>query len=233
MGFFSSKPKQQKLSKSNLKPASLTSPPNVYTSPAPQPKPSQNNIHHPATSQPHFNHSASSYHLPAPPAYTPTPQYQSSPPRQDAFNLGRFSNSMVDLAQDLIPTNTAALRKQLASSTNVASAAYDDIRTRFDSVMTLIDCESLSGHEKSLFLCQEPTPQNSLVPYNPQPPIEPAENTDRALGFGKKRSGDQKKKAQSSQTAHVAASVVSGNYFSKVELYANSKLPMNLPPLRL
>lgn len=144
---------------------------------------------------------------------------------------------MVDLAGLInVPTNTAALRKQLASSTNVANAAYDDIRNRFDSVMTLIDCESLSGHENTLFLCQEPTSQNSLVSSKQQAVVHqhseplPNQETERALNLRKKRSGEQKKALQ---TAHVAVSVVSGNYFSKVELYANSKLAMNLPPLRL
>lgn len=245
MGFFSSKPKSKaKLHK--LQPASLTAPPNIYTSEVPlrpaTAAPQKNFYHHQAVSQPQFNYPPAA-NIPPPPVphpynIPPNHQHQPSPPRnQNGLHL--FSESMVDLA-GLIPTNTAAFRKQLASSTNVANAAYDEIRNRFDDVMTLIDCESLSGHEKNLFLCQEPTPQNSLVPYKQQAVVheqhpEPLPNyeADRALNLRKKRSGEQKKKGQPLQTAHVAVSVVSGNYFSKVELYANSKLPMNLPPLRL
>lgn len=127
-----------------------------------------------------------------------------------------------------MPTNTTALGNQFASSTAVASATYEDIRSRFDNVLTLIDQESLSGHENKLFQCQEePTSCQSLNLYHP--PVQDAKlQTDRAVSSkGKNPSTDSR------GNVHVATSVVKGNYFSKVELYANSKLPSTLPRLRL
>lgn len=166
----------------------------------------------------------------------PMPNQQQRHHRQgqnhaNGFNLGRWSESVVDLAQDFMPGSGNAL-KQWTSST---AAAYDEICNRFDDVMTLIDRERLSGHEKSLFLAQETT-SHSLVKHQPDSktlshPQADASTTNKAL---LRRQGDPpKKKGQVSQTAHITASVVSGNYFSKVEMYANSKLPMSLTPLRL
>ncbi|TWU77656.1 hypothetical protein ED733_008134 [Metarhizium rileyi] len=251
MGFFSSKSKQQsKLSRPKLQPASLSSPPNVYASspphrPATAPVPLQNGLYfRPTVSQPQLNHNPSPLRpAPCPVYYEPQSQhYPGLPQKQSSFAIDRFSESMVDLAREIIPANIAALRSQLASSSNAASVAYDEIRSRFDNVMTLIDCESLAGHENNLFLCQEPASQPGLVSYQPQlqpwaqDPSQPLPGHDacRALKFGRKSSSDKKKKqGQPLQTSDAATSVVSGNYFSKVGLYANSKLPMNLPRLRL
>lgn len=85
------------------------------------------------------------------------------------------------------------------------NALYD----RFNDIMTLIDHEKLCGNENKLFNCA---------------PVSEQHVEDK---------GVNKKKHKDKQTCNVAASVVSGNYFSKVEQYANSKLPMDLHPLSL
>ncbi|KAF4998772.1 hypothetical protein FGRMN_2913 [Fusarium graminum] len=81
---------------------------------------------------------------------------------------------------------------------------------RFDDVMTRIDCEKLDGTEYSLFRCG-PNEGDRHVTFK---------------GVGKDKKKDKAK-------CNIAASVVSGNYFSKVELYANSKLSLRLPALSL
>ncbi|KAK2601611.1 hypothetical protein QQS21_004846 [Conoideocrella luteorostrata] len=238
MGWFTSHKSSKRPVRQTLKPASITSPPNVYYTPSPPP-PKQ--PPRPATANPSHH----DWYKPQPPVFSPpgyltsstahlpiipSPYYSQSPPppqqqQQQQSKLGRWSEPMVDLARDFVPGQPAA----------VANATYEDIRNRFDNVMTLIDQESLSGHEKNLFLCQDiPVSQNSLVPYQ----HDTAASTDRALlriRPNRKQSSDsqKQKKIPLSQSTHVAASVVKGSYFSKVELYANSKLPMNLPPLRL
>ncbi|KAK8922984.1 hypothetical protein H634G_03596 [Metarhizium anisopliae BRIP 53293] len=256
MGLSSSKPERpsrdSRPSTSNLKPASFTCPPNMYTS-SPAPVPAQYNFYPDSkASQPQFNYSPPT-NLPHPPLPAPCSTHKASYPQYDlraarkqkGLDVGRLSESMVDLALEWICTHTPGPRKQLTPSTNVASAAYDDIKHRFDNVMTLIDSESLSGHERNLFLCREPASQNSLVQYRPQPqpqsythdPSQPWPTHDKytgqTLGFKETCPFRQQEKGQSSQAAHAATAVVSGHYFSKVELYANSKLPTNLPPLRL
>ncbi|KUI60266.1 Mono- and diacylglycerol lipase [Cytospora mali] len=85
-----------------------------------------------------------------------------------------------------------------------ATTKEDHMLERFNDVMTLIDRDRYTGDEKDLFVC----PSNSSPTSSSS-----ALTTTKGLT--------------------VAASVVSGSYFAKVELYANSRLPMNLPPLKL
>lgn len=99
---------------------------------------------------------------------------------------------------------------------NQSAALYDQIQTKFNEVMTSIDCERFSGHEGDLFH------------YQPAPAQAPATLPDK--GRAKKVS---KKDNPKGQTTAVVTSLASGGYFAKVDLYANSRLPDDLPPLRL
>ncbi|KAI0123483.1 Alpha/Beta hydrolase protein [Xylariales sp. AK1849] len=142
------------------------------------------------------------------------------------FKLG----SMVDLANNIVPGNVVhqvfddGLPRWHCHATqllNQSAALCDQISTKFNDVMTSIDCEKYAGNEKDLFL------------YRPSPASPPSTTSlppvvDKALP--KKSS---KKDAPKGQTTAVASSLISGSYFAKVELYANSRLPMNLPPLKL
>ncbi|ROV92413.1 hypothetical protein VPNG_09598 [Cytospora leucostoma] len=108
-----------------------------------------------------------------------------------------------------------------------SAAATDHVYQRFNDVMTLIDRDGYTGNEKDLFVC------NSASPSSPSSPsLAVATTTTR--GFANKP-----KKSQSSSKLHhetpkgQAAAGSGSSYFAKVELYANSRLPMNLPPLKL
>lgn len=152
------------------------------------------------------------YHLGSPLGSPPSYQNLSSMHSQPNFptSLTRWTGSMVNLAKEALPPQLyddglAAWHgcSQIAQSTNTM---YD----RFNDIMTLIDHEKLSGSENSLFNCT--------------PPVQEQHVDEKGI---------KKQKHKDKQTCNVAASVVSGNYFSKVEQYANSKLPANLPPLSL
>ncbi len=101
---------------------------------------------------------------------------------------------------------------------NQTAAMVDQIAGRFNDVMTSIDRESFSGNEGDLY--------GYPPAASPDPP--PAQVADRGVKPTKKG-----RDAPKGQTTAVAASMVSGNYFAKVELYANSRLPMHLPSLKL
>lgn len=151
--------------------------------------------------------------------------------------LGRWTGSLVDLGRG------DGLYAPLRGSRD---AVYGDICARFDDVMTLIDRERYAGDERDLFVCQSaPQPSQSQPSLSaPRPPDQPS-STDRWRNFGGGGSSSSKKPSSSEkrlpghadprkpQTCDVAAAVVSGSYFSKVDLYANSRLPVNLPPLAL
>ncbi|KAK2007288.1 alpha/beta-hydrolase [Colletotrichum eremochloae] len=154
--------------------------------------------------------------------------------------LDKFAGSVVTIAKDfasphfLEEPNFHPHATQLINST---AACVDQIAGCFNDVMTLIDRDRLVGNEKALFSYQQD---------GSAPPCEGKRGADggggggggRGAKSGKGASGAKKRtkeKDSSSkvQSTAVATSVVSGNYFAKVELYANSRLPMNLPPLKL
>ncbi|KAF7563577.1 hypothetical protein G7046_g512 [Stylonectria norvegica] len=178
------------------------------------------------------NHQHSHYYLGSQPIPHPPGQQHLHPqlqPQQHHSSLGRFTGSMIDLAKEVVPGNSIPqLYNDGLSAWHSTTAMYDQVSSRFDNVMTLIDNEKLFGDEKDLFSCQPlPSPAHS-------PPTSPPVTTDR--GFGKpssKKSSKDKSKSKSKYHASDVATCVPGSYFSKVELYANSKLSMNLPPLAL
>jgi hypothetical protein len=104
-----------------------------------------------------------------------------------------------------------------------SAALYDQLSTTFNDVMTSIDRDVYSGDEKDLFVWQ---PESSLGPNQP----DHGESTDRGFTKKPKKPGPRD---NSKATSTVAVSLISANCFAKVELYANSRLPMDLPPLRL
>ncbi|KAI0159945.1 alpha/beta-hydrolase [Hypoxylon sp. FL1284] len=143
-------------------------------------------------------------------------------------------SSAVNVACELIPGNAVqqiiddGLPRWHAYGTqlvNQSAAMYDQICTRFDNVMTLIDRDKYAGNENDLFT------------YQPQLVAVPAAETSPQLavnkGHIKKGKRETSKDVAKGHTSALASSLASRGYFTKVELYANSKLPMNLPPLRL
>ncbi|KAF3809652.1 hypothetical protein GCG54_00012940 [Colletotrichum gloeosporioides] len=159
--------------------------------------------------------------LPAPPGPG------STAPSSCPAGLDKFTGSVATIAKDFTSPqffdepNFHPHATQLINST---AACVDQIAGCFNDVMTMIDGGKLSGHEKALFTYQQqPAPseqQQQVVPYE-------------GKRSGKTSSSSMKKKESHSKGQGVAESVASGSYFSKVDMYANARLPLNLPPLRL
>ena len=96
-----------------------------------------------------------------------------------------------------------------SAETIAHEALRDIISTKFDSVITSIDGEQFGGDEQELFV-----------------------QDDIQSGI---RGGWGLASRQVSRGANraITTAVVGTNYFAKVNLYANSRLPPNLPPLQL
>jgi hypothetical protein len=109
---------------------------------------------------------------------------------------------------------------QLVSQSN---AMVDEISHRFDNVLTSIDQGGYNGKEHDIF-AWEPA-QTPTQPASPGSPVI-EKGTPKS---SKKSHGKAHPKGQTT----AAAAVVSGSFFAKVDHYANSRLPMNLPPLKL
>lgn len=249
--FSKSKLKKKQQQQQHAKSPSFTDPPNVYISVSrpqqqqqhPQPLPPR-----PTTAAPSSSAQNEGQHQPPPPLPPPAGWQQQQqqqpiivnqhyylngqrlvpssdqppPPQQQQLyppSLGCLTGSMVNLAKDVNPlpqllddgfSAWQGYSTQLANST---AALYDQVASRFGDVMTLIDLEKLTGNECHLFNLQTP----------------PAETASKSPG----KKDAKAKQQQQAMTANMAALSYGASYFSKVELYANSKLPANLSPLML
>ncbi|KAJ9134626.1 Alpha/Beta hydrolase protein [Pleurostoma richardsiae] len=172
------------------------------------------------------------YYLMAPPGPAPQ-QTQTGRHALDKLNLG----SVVNLANDVLPGSIPSLfddglpvwHGYGSELLNQSAALVDRISERFNDVVTLIDRERYGGYEKALFSFQpQPT---SKVPGHDTP--SPIGTTNEKNLVPKKPKKGHSKDHPKGQTSAGAATVTSGGYFAKVELYANSRLPMHLPPLNL
>lgn len=107
---------------------------------------------------------------------------------------------------------------------NQSAALCDQISERFNDVLTMIDGDRYTGDERELYSWQ---PNQS--------PLRSPSLSNLAGERGSQRTSrrDHRRDHPKGQTTAVAGAVMSGSCFSKVELYANSRLPMDLPPLKL
>ncbi|KAH9901804.1 alpha/beta-hydrolase [Xylariomycetidae sp. FL2044] len=234
------------------------SPPNVnqYRDPRQYPPIIVNQHYYLGSPPPHSHPHPPPSSLPPP----PRPPYANNPYPSSGGGGGGTSNSlsklklgsMVDLAQasgnavhQIIDDGLPRWHNQATRLLNQGAAMYDEIWSKFDDVMTLIDQDKYSGDEQELFVYH---PQagavSSSLSHSPPLGLE-----DGTRGFSNKKDKEKKKKKQEKKdkkdisslpkgqggvpAATAASALVSGNYFAKVELYANSRLPLDLPPLRL
>jgi hypothetical protein len=100
-----------------------------------------------------------------------------------------------------------------------SDALYKLISSKLDAVVTLIDGEKFSGDEKDLWVSQPPATQNQ----------------ERQVVAARKDTVKErpKGKLKDETSGPIATAIVNTNYFAKVGLYANSKLPADLPPVKL
>ncbi len=99
--------------------------------------------------------------------------------------------------------------RQMSLEPAIDEILCDLISTKLDAVITAIDKETFAGQEIELTICE-----------------------DRPSGI---RGGGRITSREVSRGANkaISSAVVSTNYFAKVNVYTNSRLPPNLPPLKL
>ncbi|KAK3328562.1 Alpha/Beta hydrolase protein [Cercophora scortea] len=208
-------PNDAYVSQAPFHPAGLLMPP----PPPPQPPGSYPPI---IVNQHHYYLAPSS----APTQTTQRPHTSNDPPSK--LNLGSVVDlvtgvhgSCVNLSQcfdDGVPS-WHGHRTQIL---NQSAALVDQMSKRLSEVLTFIDGDRYTGDEKELFTWQTPVEE-------PSPPTIHVAQKGLPKSSKKTHARDQPK----GQTTAIASSIISGNYFAKVDLYANSRLPMDLPPLKL
>ncbi|KAJ3573922.1 hypothetical protein NPX13_g4530 [Xylaria arbuscula] len=249
MGLFSSKKKQSQPS-SHPQPVAKLQPPTRHANPPPNPLPNAGFLPPPAppygwnhsrppgppTQNSHHGQDSRYY----PPIIVNQHYYLSPPPPSRPFNVypnsgegGSLSKLHLGSTSDLIqlPANVISqivddgLPRWHAYGTqliNQGAALYDQISSKFDDVMTLIDRDKFLGNENDLFVYEQP------AHASPLPSLDTKHQSSTSKGGRAKKSKDQPK----GQATAVVASAISGGYFAKVDLYVNSKLPLDLPPFR-
>lgn len=177
------------------------------------------------------------YYLHAPPSHADTLQPPASPYMHSntSATLSKLGlGSAVNLANELMPTtmghhlNDGLPRWHCYGSQllNQSAAMYDQFAGMFGDVISLIDRDNYVGNEKALFMYQQPEAPPAQAPPPQQLERRPRESSKSSEVCKPRYSAD-------APVVVVADSVVPGGYFSKVEYYANSKLPIDLRPLRL
>lgn len=121
---------------------------------------------------------------------------------------------------------TTEVPKTNQEKTIQGPALCDLIASKFDAVLTSIDGETFSGDEQELSVYIGHNLQDSLADLllvihgDPQPLLRGGwGSASREVSRGANRA--------------ISSAVISTNYFSKANFYANSRLPPNLPPLNL
>ncbi|EAQ86133.1 hypothetical protein CHGG_07386 [Chaetomium globosum CBS 148.51] len=132
----------------------------------------------------------------------------------------RVHQGTQQLLDGMLPPSWQSCGGELVSQSN---AMVDEISHRFDNVLTKIDCGGYNGKEHDIFAWQ--SAQTSGHPPSPElPAVEKVASKSSRKSHGKAHPKGQ---------TTAAAAVVSGSFFAKVDHYSNSRLPMNLPPLKL
>ena len=169
---------------------------------------------------------------PVPPQYQPVLVHQDhlpplpQRPKKSGGNISKLNlSSMSNLLASngahcgakIIQNGVSPLYMQGTQYLNQSAALCDLITSKFDNIITLIDGEQFSGDERELAVMSPPQPM-----WKQQQ--EESAYSERALGKGK---------SKGMVNNSVSSALTSTNYFAKVYLYANSRLPPNLPPLKL
>ncbi|KAI6716063.1 hypothetical protein B2J93_8285 [Marssonina coronariae] len=169
---------------------------------------------------------------PVPPQYQPVlihRDYLPLPPRKPRKSGGDVSQLKLASVTKLLATDVPGCGNQTrqndaspsymqgAQHLNPGAALCDLISSKLDNIITLIDGERFSGDELELGVFAPP--RTSWEQEH-----QDTGYTDSAPGRGKSRE---------MVNNSVSAVLTSTNYFAKVYLYANSRLPPNLLPLKL
>ncbi|KAF2465757.1 alpha/beta-hydrolase [Lindgomyces ingoldianus] len=128
-----------------------------------------------------------------------------------ASGAGKSSTCLQNITSDCIDHSTSLLSKTSTQCLNQGAALCDIISSKLDAVITSMDVERFSGDERDLMVQQASSAYSSSSTLQVEVPRGRAANP-----------------VYPSSTTEKAS-----NHFSKVWLYANSRLPPHLPPFKV
>lgn len=162
----------------------------------------------------------SSTHLPRQPSQPPLPRQ----PHEVHDRWRSCQNLSNTLGRPCQTANVAVNRT--TDYLNRGAALCDQLASKFNDVISLMDEETFTGNEEDLRLIHLQSPLSS-----PSLAAAQAANhggASKALVPARKRGATKVNDSSTSQKTFTTA-----NVFAKAALYANSRLPADLPPLRI
>ncbi|CCC13894.1 hypothetical protein SMACR_07964 [Sordaria macrospora] len=182
------------------------------------------------------------YYLGTPGPGSPPPQLLQSipplpPPKNSTGSLTKMPvGTVMEVASDIsqVPSLVHGYEESLShwpdnktQLLNQSAALYDQISGRLNDVLTRIDLNQISGNEKDHFTWKPAVQETSY------PPSSSMVGSRSVVKSGLRRSSSHSREHRDREHREHSSSTNSGGYFAKVDLYANSRLPTDLPPLRL
>ncbi|KAF1961703.1 alpha/beta-hydrolase [Byssothecium circinans] len=217
--------------------AHTTSPPPLYSSPAPPPQEQHHPIYGPSPRMP--QQYSQPYHSPpnqpvqpyvggltvtiTPPAKQNSGYLRANWNRAERMaskSCESLSNQIASgaskgatkMATNLIVKPTTLATNKSVQALNQGAALCDRISDKFDAVLTSIDGGLFSGNEQDLYVYED-QPQNPSIST-----FQTNTTQERGINF---------------QSRPTLTSSKGSNFFSKVWLYSNSRLPPHLPPFKV
>ncbi|KAI1736647.1 Alpha/Beta hydrolase protein [Xylaria scruposa] len=158
----------------------------------------------------------------------PPPHIHHYPPNMSASRDGGFDMSKLELGSTPNLQGSTNIVNQFVDHglprygtqlINQSAALYDRISSTFDDVMTLIDRDKFMGYEKELFSYQQP--------------VQASSSPEICKGSQGRKHKKKGKHAPQGLNSAASALPIPSVYFAKVDLYANSRLPLDLPAFRV
>ncbi|KAL0466144.1 hypothetical protein QR685DRAFT_575741 [Neurospora intermedia] len=188
------------------------------------------------------------YYLGTPGPNSPPPQLIQSippipPPKNSTSSLNKMpAGSMMEVASDIsqVPSLAHGFDGMLShwpdnktQLLNQGAALYDQISGRLNDVLTRIDLNQISGEEKEHFTWRPAVQETSYPPSSSMVGSRSAVKSGIRRSSSHSREHREHREHRDREHREHSSSTNSGGYFAKVDLYANSRLPTDLPPLRL
>lgn len=144
------------------------------------------------------------------------------------LNLGSVVNMV---AHEVLPPSLDVNCCGAAQLFSQSAALYDDLSAKFNDMMTGIETDRFKGREADIIHIAPP-PGYVFPNVSAAPPGHPLAGPVHVDGPADRKE-TRPKGADLSKGQATTAAVFSGSLFSKVDMYANSRLPLKLPPFKV
>jgi Lipase (class 3) len=164
---------------------------------------------------------ASSPYLPREALYHPPPPRQAQGQHMKSTSCQHLPNTLVRPCQTVDATVN-----RTTGYLNRGAALYDQVASKFNDVISLMDEETFVGNEQDLRLTYYQSPSSSPPQFAAQ--LATRSPHSKALVPARRHVA-----SRSDDLPNTTKALTTTNVFMKAAMYANARLPPDLPPLRV